>query len=940
MATISNDGQSLLIDSKRHWIISGTVGYAGTPRPLWSSRLRAVRNAGLNTIVVPAVWAHHQVTSKSLDFEGDRDIAAFVREAGDAGLHVIVRVGPVVERGLDLGGMPSTLLGSLDPAESLRSDGPEFLSALSTWIRALCQQIAKLQVTERKEGAPSGGPIIAVQAEHEFSCADPDLATTYLTTLTRYLREGSIKTPIFNTNNLMVAGEGEIETWSGYANLHGITRQLRAAKRDQPRIIGDLRAGTETRWGIDTPAHKTAAMVERTLAEVLASGGQFNISNFHRGARLGFSASEGVTTSTVGCDLIDEAGRQHPNMASVRRLCTFASSFASVLAGTEPDFQPGMVSPSSVAPAVIDEETGERASGKAETPGYAVDFCRGSQGSVAFVFADDTAKGKHKPVRLALPDGTDLEVELGKSAVAWVLLKTHLFGRATLDFCSLRALARFGEVFVCFGNAGSTGLLSINGTVAEVEVPKGKTPSVETIEGVKVVVLNEQQADVAMLDHSTGETRLLVGASMVLDGGEPVYAKGHKTVMSIGRTGELTTVSAQPATENGSKVTLGTWERAGEEPHTSGSADQFVLIDGPTNMDALGVPAGYGWLKIELKNGATKKTNCAMLESADRLHLYMDEDPAMVVGDGPGASERLLPLPLKKGEQTIGVLVDNLGRASDRSDLRRPKGLFGHIYAYKAFKAGSASTETGEPLDLLDHFKPMLNTYRGDKTSATRLSWSFMHRRKSPLAFVLEEVSWQGALILNDEPVMLIEPGVPIRAVLDSDTLRQGKNTVQIALLEPSEAIERSLGEVKKRASWYELATNVTEKASFSFAPWEVPGDERFEEANKSSMNGAASKKQRGRPAWWRCRFTAPKQDRPLVLDLTGLSKGQVMLNGNNVGRYFVQTADGKPVPPQKELWLPECWLSENEQPANELLIFDESGFAPDKVKVGYAPVG
>jgi hypothetical protein len=939
MATISNDGQSLLIDSKRHWIISGTVGYAGVPRALWKSRLRQARQSGLNTIVVPAPWSHHQITSKALDFQDDRDIGAFIQEAGNAGLHVIVRVGPVVERGLDLGGLPSTLLGSLDGSESLRADGPEFLSALSTWIRSLCQQIAPLQVTERKDGAPAGGPIIAVQAEHEYSCADPDLAANYLGAITRYLREGSIKTPVFNTNNLMVAGEGEIETWSGYANLHGITRQLRAAKRDQPRIIGDLRTGTEPRWGTELSPHKSAMALERTLAEVLAAGGQFNIGHFARSARLGFTSATGITTSTAGCDLIDDAGRHHASLATVRRLCTFASSFASVLAGGEPDFQPAMLSPRSVAPEVIDEETGERAPGKPKTVGYAVDFCRGSQGSVAFVFADDTAKGKHKPVLLALPDGTELEVDLGKSATAWVLLRTHLFGRATLDYCTLRPLCKFGEVFVCFGSAGSTGTLSINGTIADVDVPKGKTPSIETIEGVRVVVLSDQLADAAMLDHSTGDPRLVVGAAAFSDSGEPILADGHKTVLTIDRKGELSTLSAEPGVASGSKITLGAWDRADETPHTSGRADQFVLIDGPTNMDSLGVPSGYGWLKIDLKNSATKKTNCAMLESADRLHLFFEEDEALVVGDGPGASSRVLALPLKRGEQTVGVLVDNLGRASDRSDLRTPKGLFGHIYASKAFKAGSATVETGEPLDLMNHFKPMLNAYRGDRTSAKRLSWSFMHRRKSPLAFVLEEVKWHGALVLNDEPVRLIEPGVPIRAVLDSDLLRQGNNTVQIALLEPSEVVEKSLTEIRKQAAWYELATNVTEKASFSFAPWGPPDEERFEAVAKTAMNGAAAKKLRGRPAWWRCRFDAPRQDRPLILDLSGMSKGQVLLNGKNAGRYFVQAADGKPVPPQKELWLPECWLHEKEQPANELLIFDESGFSPDKVKLGYAPI-
>lgn len=939
MATLSSDGQSLLIDSKRHWIVSGTVGYVGLPRALWASRLRQAKQSGLNTVVVPAAWAHHQITSSTINFEGDRDIASFISLAGQFGLFVVVRVGPVVERGLDLGGMPSSLLGSLHPSEALRSNGPEFLSRVSVWIKSLCQQIAPLQVTERRENARSGGPIIAVQAEHEFTCGDAVLNDEYLGTITRFLREGAIKTPILNTNNLVASAEGEIETWSGYANLHAIARQLRTAKRDQPRIIGEVRTGTETRWGSDVSPHKSPGMLERTLAEILAAGGQFNIAHFARGARLGFSASEGVTTSTAGCDLIDDAGRTAPPLQAVRRICTFASSFASVLGGIEPDFQPAMISPSSVASAILDEETGEPTTGKPAVPGYAVEYCRGSQGSIAFVFADDRTSGKRPPVPLTLPDGTSLEIEMGRSPVAWVLLRTHLFGRATLDYCSLKALCRFGEVFVCYGAAGSTGTISINGTPAELAVPKGKTPSVETIEGVHIVVLNEAMADAAMLDHGTG-TRLLIGASCVDDSGVPVLASAHKQVLSIDGSGRVSTLPSQPALDGTAKINLSAWEFADEHMHTSGSADQFALIDGPSAMDTLGVPAGYGWLRIRLKNSATKKTACAMLESGDRLHLYFTDQPAFVVGDGPGASPRITTLPLSKGDQTIGVLVDNLGRPSDRSNLRTHKGLFGHIYEYKAFKAGAPSIETGPPLDLLEHFSPILHTYRGDRTSATRLSWSFTHRRKSPLALVLEHVSWRGTLLLNDEPITLIEPSVPLRAVLDSERLRQGNNTVQIALLEPSETVEKSLAEIRKLASWYELVANITEKASFAFAPWGPPDDERFEAITKTAMNGTTAKKRRGRPAWWRCRFIAPKHDRPLILDLSGLSKGQVLLNGRNVGRYFVQTADGRPVPPHRELWLPECWINESEQSANELLIFDESGFSPDKVKLGYTPIG
>ena len=68
------------------------------------------------------------------------------------------------------------------------------------------------------------------------------------------------------------------------------------------------------------------------------------------------------------------------------------------------------------------------------------------------------------------------------------------------------------------------------------------------------------------------------------------------------------------------------------------------------------------------------------------------------------------------------------------------------------------------------------------------------------------------------------------------------------------------------------------------------------------------------------------------------MSKGQLYLNGHNVGRYFVATATGKAVPPQRFYYLPEPWLRTDTP--NDLLIFDEHGKPPGKCRLVYNAQG
>ncbi|MEO0588785.1 MAG: beta galactosidase jelly roll domain-containing protein [Planctomycetota bacterium] len=120
--------------------------------------------------------------------------------------------------------------------------------------------------------------------------------------------------------------------------------------------------------------------------------------------------------------------------------------------------------------------------------------------------------------------------------------------------------------------------------------------------------------------------------------------------------------------------------------------------------------------------------------------------------------------------------------------------------------------------------------------------------------------------------------------------------------------------------------TCVTEKAEWAFARWEQPADTAFSPVTKSQLSS------RKTPTWWRTTFAAADSDRPLRIDLAGMTKGQVYLNGKHVGRYFASTATGAKVGPRQDMLLPAAWIAKGVD--NDLVIFDEHGGNPGKIKL------
>lgn len=914
MASVSFDSRTLMIDGKRIWLVSGSIHFQRIVRSEWSESIRAAKHAGLNCIEVPIFWSQIESRPGSFDFKDNNDIRHFVELIAEAGMYCILRAGPYIGEGWDLGGMPAWLLNM--PELELRKPNQAFLEAVGKYFNALAKQLKDLQASVSR-----GGPIVLVQNENKWFCGDSEAAKGYLGELGRYLREAGFTVPKVNANNLWEGVEGDIDAWSGEGDMFGIMRQLNAVRHNQPQIVIDYGRRSRPVFGQGTPECVDGLQLQRQLAEIICAGGQYNLGPFYTGITHGFFAGRSdrgdfapFMPVSESCPMIDEHGRYTATGLPVRRLNMFASSFSRILAHTEHENPPIVIDP---------------ASDESSINGHAVTHMRGSQGSIVFIFSPP--KSKPGTLNLLLSDGSPLPVRLGAQRVHWCLLGVHLSSSHTLDYTTLNAFTHTDKALVLFGPGGTSGAISINGTPLEVEVPKGRKPLVVEHEGMCIVVVSDEMSDETFVHDQT----IYVGVGGLTAQGEPIPSMGGKTHTVIDPSGDSKTQTTKlPEGHAGAKlpkVNLGNWECAIPEEHISGKSPRYAQIPGPADLSELGTPYGYGWYRVELKNSATKKIKGVAPEMSDRVSVFLDSEHQGVLGSGPGAKNEV-PLSLKKGDQQLVMLADNMGRVHAGTDMTQRKGVYGHLIERKAFRAGKCTLEQCAPVDLLSIRSPIFGLRPGDTTLPDRVSWSFKHLKKSSIVLELPALPARALVVLNDEPFTLLEPERCASVVFDDEATKRGNNTIQIAfednaLTESIEGFAESMHKlISEQGGFIEASDPITDKCVWSFAKWEPPAEIDFDSIAKSKLSGTSQ------PTWWKTSFDSPDTRVALDLDCSGLSKGQVYLNGQALGRYFVADAKGKVVDPALPLPIPASWL--RAEGSNELLIFDEHGAAPTKVKI------
>lgn len=914
-----------MVDGKRVWLVSGRIPYARVARESWEARIQAAKQAGLNTIETPVFWNRHETRPGRFDFTGENDLRHFVDLVGKAGMYCILGLGPYVGSDWDMGGLPAFLREN--PATNFRTNNTAYLEACSRFISAVADQIRGWQVT-----APgTGGPIILLQCESEWTCGHDTLAAQYLGELTRYIRESGLSVPIVNSNNLWQSVEGQIDAWAGAEQLLGVMRQLAKVREGHPRMVIDLAAGSQDCWGSEPKPTLSPRQLERALAQTLAGGGQFNLTTFCGGVNPGFfggrcddsPASFACQNADRGC-VLDAGGATTDLFPPLKRMASLASRFARLFSALDPSYQPVALSPVGGV-------------GGGAGAGVSIVHTHGAQGGVAFLFAEEgdapaptrgqaAAALASRAATLLLADGTELRVPLGAQPVAACLLDTNVSPRCHLDYANVTALGAVsgasGAILVAYGPPGAQAVVSVNGSPVEAQVPELGTdqPRVLVHEGLAIVLVRWDQTPLVTF----GEDAVYVGAVGLSSAGQPLAPTANaKQCVRVGLTGEVRSVAFEHAkrTRNDA-VSFSGWASADQEDYTTGQSPRFASIPGIAGLAALGAPTGYGWYRFQLTNDKASSVLLDPAAGGDRFHIFGDKGKFLTLaGVGPGATAQA-KLSLHKGEQTLVVLAENLGRFSGGLNVGEPKGLVEDLFEVEPLRLGKFTRTTGEPVALLPVRAPLWDVAEGDTTVPDRMSVGFKLAAKQRLLLRIARPPALGLLILNGKPLAVVDRTGPSCIVVPQEATQKGANTLELTVVSADQVAD--LGPAANSMTLMSIEGGLAARAELAFARWERPGDEAFRPLAKARPVP-------GQPCWFRAQFEL-RHAQPLYFEPIGLTKGQFFVNGVHVGRYFVATKAGKPVPPQARYFVPGACFRAGQ--ANELAIFDEHGAAPTRVKL------
>ncbi|XP_058777815.1 beta-galactosidase 3 [Vicia villosa] len=148
-------------------------------------------------------------------------------------------------------------------------------------------------------------------------------------------------------------------------------------------------------------------------------------------------------------------------------------------------------------------------------------------------------------------------------------------------------------------------------------------------------------------------------------------------------------------------------------------------------------------------------------------------------------------------------------------------------------------------------------------------------------------------------------------------------------------------------------------KLDLTWQKWTYQVGLKGEALNLASPDGISSVEwmqsalvvQKNQPlTWHKTFFDAPEGEEPLALDMDGMGKGQIWINGISIGRYWTATAAGscndcnyagsyRPPkcqigcgkPTQRWYHVPRSWLKPNH---NLLVVFEELGGDPSKISL------
>jgi len=278
------------------------------------------RAMGLNTIATYVFWNVHEPQKGRFRFDGDADLAAFVRIAHEEGLYVLLRPGPYVCAEWEFGGLPYWLLNEKTGGHELRvrTSDPNFLRYAERYLREVGRRLAPMQ-------ADRGGNVLMVQVENEYGSFGSDRA--YMAAIRDAIRRAGFTVPLFTADGPSQTAAGHIDGALPGVNGAGgpqLIRVVDSFHRGGPYLAPEIYPGWLDHWG-EPFVHSNPNSAPATLDWFLQHDCSISLYMFHGGTNFGFmngaNYGSGYLPSITSYDYsapLDEAGRPTPQYANMR----------------------------------------------------------------------------------------------------------------------------------------------------------------------------------------------------------------------------------------------------------------------------------------------------------------------------------------------------------------------------------------------------------------------------------------------------------------------------------------------------------------------------------------------------------------------------------------------------------------------------------------------
>lgn len=239
--------QCIAVDGAPVLPLSGEVHYSRLPRARWGAVLEAARAGGLTHVSTYVLWNHHEAIRGAYDFSGERDVRTFADTARQAGLGVILRIGPYAHAEARHGGLPDWLVASGLP---LRTNDPGYLAEVDRWYARLAAELADL-------------PLFAVQVDNELYDG-----AAHLTRLREMAEGHGFRAPLWTATAWGAARvpPGFLPAYGGYPESFWVDADAGpdsrsaanfypSARRDDDTIGSDHRGGAAEATASPLPPH-------------------------------------------------------------------------------------------------------------------------------------------------------------------------------------------------------------------------------------------------------------------------------------------------------------------------------------------------------------------------------------------------------------------------------------------------------------------------------------------------------------------------------------------------------------------------------------------------------------------------------------------------------------------------------------------------------------